>query len=205
MCSTRSSSPPGWASRWPCSPGWHASARRVFGVHLPRGWDWLALLPGALAGALFGGAWIAAPAEGARVGLAGILQAGPGPLLSLLALPLLAEVTFRGLAQGILVRRFRVQHPGGRWFVSGPAVLCSLLYAVWTVPVWLLVGAPPAARFWSALAPGPSLPAITGFALGAALFGLAAAIARERSASLVAPVLFHYLAVATVLASAGTR
>ena len=175
---------------------------RLYGVHLPRGWDWLGLLPAALAGALFGGAWIAMPPDGARFSLAGLLQAGPAPLLALLALPLLAEVTFRGLAQGILMRRFRVQHPGGRWFISGPAVLCSLLYAVWSVPVWLLVGAP-AARFWSGLAPGPSPLAIGGFALGTALFGLAAAIARERSASLVAPALFHYLALAAVLAVLG--
>jgi Type II CAAX prenyl endopeptidase Rce1-like len=177
---------------------------RLFGVHLPRGWDWLVLLPAALAGALFGGAWIATPPGGARAGLAGLLRAGPGPLLALFALPLLAEVTFRGLALGILVRRFRVQHPGGRWFISGPAVLCSLLYAVWTVPVWLLAGAP-AARWWPALAPGPSPLAIGGLVLGAGLFGLAAAIARERSASLVAPTLFHYLALAAVVAAAATR
>jgi hypothetical protein len=168
---------------------------RQFGLRWPQGLDWLALLPVALAGALFGGAWIALPATAAgRHPVAGLLAAGAGPLLVLLALPLLAEVVFRGLAHGVLVRRFRVQHPGGRWFVSGPTMLCALLYVAWSASVWLVVGSP-AARLWHLFEPGAAAPAIAAFAAGAALVGVVGGLVRERSASLVAPVLFHLVAL----------
>lgn len=173
---------------------------RLFGLHLPEGWSWLALLPPALAGAALGGAWLALPvAGGSAAKPAGLLGPSTSALLVALALPLLAEVVFRGVAHGILMRRFRVQHPGGPWFVSRPAMLCTLLYAAWTVPVWIVAG-PPAARFWKAFAPAPAPLPIAGLVLGAALFGLAAGMARERAASLVAPLLFHLLAFGGLLA-----
>lgn len=170
---------------------------RPFGLHRPEGLDWLALGPAALAGAVLGGGWLVQPAGGGS-GAGGLLGLGASRLLLALLLPLLAEVVFRGLAQGILMRRFRVQHPGGRWFVSGPVLLCSLLYAAWTLPFWIVSGSPLvriSAAFAPALAPLP----IAAFLLGTALFGLAAGMARERAASLAAPVVFHYLALGGLL------
>jgi Type II CAAX prenyl endopeptidase Rce1-like len=166
---------------------------RLFGLHRPEGLGWLALLPPALAGAFLGGGWLLGPAGGGSRG-SGLLGLGASRLLLALALPLLAEVVFRGLAQGILMRRFRVQHPGGRWFVSRPVLLCALLYAAWTLPLWIVCGSPVArlsGAFASALSPLP----IAAFLLGTALFGLAAGMARERAASLAAPVVFHYVAL----------
>ncbi len=166
---------------------------RQFGLHLPEGLDWLALLPAALAGAYLGGAWLAAPG---REGLGGM--ATPR-LLVILALPLLGEVVFRGIAHGTLMRRFRVQHPGGPWFVSRPVLLCALLYAAGSAPFWLVAGSP-AARHWPALgAEWAPLP-VAAFVAGTALFALAAGMARERAASLGAPLLFHYAALGGLLA-----
>jgi hypothetical protein len=156
----------------------------VYGMRRPAGLDWWACLPVAVVGALAGGVW-RAPVSG------GALEAST--LAALLGLPVAVELLFRGLVQGSLVGTFAVQRAGGRWFVSAPALVSSALYAV-------ACGLPPLAALsspgpWSAAHPGVPLAGAFGFAL-------AAAAARERSESVIAPILFHWIGVGAVLGAA---
>jgi len=85
-------------------------------------------------------------------------------------------VLFRGLVHGRLAQYFSTMHTDGRWFVSWPVFISSLLYAS-----------------FSAL---PFLPFFhRGVALtfaGALLFGLSSGMARERSESLVPCLILHW-------------
>jgi membrane protease YdiL (CAAX protease family) len=142
---------------------------RLYGLRLPGGWDWLWLTPLALLGAAAGGAWTAGTQGGFSL----------AALAVFLAFPLAAELIYRSLAHGILARSFHIMHDGGRWFVSVPTMVSAALYAAIT-PL------PPVA---SALLGQP-----WGWLLalaGALLFGLAAGAARERSGSVLAPLLLH--------------
>ena len=163
---------------------------RLYGFQWPEGYRWALVTPVVLLGALAGGAWLFWP-----ISFAGFL---PGPRgvaswVTLLGFPLLAEVLFRGLAHGIMVETFSVQHSAGRWFLSWPVAISALLYALWTLPFlpFTLAGA-----LWP-LASFVSVP------LGAAVAGVGLGIARERSGGLLAPLALHYLAV-VVVAIAGT-
>ncbi len=148
----------------------------VWGLRRPSGLDAWALLPIAVAGALAGGAW-RAPVD-APLALPG--------LAALLGLPVASELLFRGLVQGSLFGSFRAQRAGGRWFVSTPALVSSGLYALagWLPPLAALSAPGP----WSGVHPFAPL-------AGAFAYGLAAASARERSESLVVPILFHWIGV----------
>ncbi len=168
--------------------GWLARAqrRRLFGFQLPVGVGWLWLVPVAIGGALMGGAW--APPLAWREGVAptGV------DLAAMLAFPLAAELTFRGIAHGLLLGSFSAQRSLGRWFLSWPVALSAIFYALWTIPLWH----PPlgsAGLIW------PSLPPWVAVA-GALLFGAALGICRERSGSLLAPLAVHYLGLATAVA-----
>jgi len=150
----------------------------LFGLRRPVGRDaWLAL-PLALVGAAAGGVWVPAlewPGAAAPA----------GRWLALLALPLLplgAEVLFRGLVHGSLAASGRIQRAGGPWRLSWPALVCAALYAPWcAVLAALAVVQPPAP-----VAPGAPI-------WGGLAFGVAAALARERSESLFVPILLHAL------------
>ncbi len=157
----------------------------LFGLRLPAGRAWLWLAPAAIAGALLGGAWM--PAAGDPKSLA-----QPVTLAALLLLPLAAELGFRGLAQGVLMRRFRAWEPEGSWLPSWPAALSALFFALWTVPLFL---AGPATAAGNGVAPAVA-------AGGALLLGLALGMARERAESLLGSLALHYLGVAAVLATA---
>lgn len=163
---------------------------RFYGFQLPEGHRWTLVMPAVLIGGLAGGAWLFWP-----ISFAGFLP-GPSGLaswLTLLGFPLLAEILFRGLAHGVMVETFSVQHAAGRWFLSWPVAISALLYALWTLPFlpFTLAG-----ELWP-LASFLSVP------LGAAVFGVGLGIARERSGGLLAPLALHYLAV-LVVAVTGT-
>ena len=157
----------------------------VYGLRRAAGLDWCLVAPFAVVGALAGGVWIPPGQAGPASTLAGVL-----------ALPLAAEVIFRGLFHGSLVTRFRTQRCGGLWFLSAPVVLSAALYALWGAllqlpSVALARPVPWGTTVWPAL-------------LGALLFGAAAGIVRERSESIAAPVVLHWFCVAgVVLAYAG--
>ena len=151
------------------------------------------MIPGIVVGAVAGGVWLFWP-----VSFAGRI---PGPSgwaswATLLGFPLLAEILFRGLAHGLMVENFSVQHAHGRWFVSWPVALSALFFAIWTVP---FVNLTLAGELWP-LASWISVP------LGALACGVGFGISRERSGSLLAPLVLHYLAlIAVIVAGAFLR
>ena len=159
---------------------------RQFGLQWPAGRWWLLVTPALVLGALAGGVWLFWP-----ISVGGLLP-GPGgliPWLAFLGFPLLAELVFRGLAHGVMVHNFSVQHSQGRWFLSWPIAVSALLYAVCTIPFYYLTLA---AILWP-------LVGLISVPLGALICGVGLGFARERSDSLLAPLALHYLAVIAVL------
>lgn len=159
--------------------------RRLFGFQLPVGVSWLWLVPLAVGGALLGGAW--APPISWREGA---VPTGVD-LAAILAFPLVAELTFRSLAHGLLLGSFGAQRSLGRWFLSWPVALSAIFYTLWTIPL----GHPPLASsslLWWSLPPMVTV-------AGALLFGVALGACRERSGSLLAPLAVHYLCLAAVV------
>ena len=156
----------------------------LYGLRRPAGGDaWWMLVP-ALLGALAGGVWL--PALDVPPG-------APGPAwLALLAFPLLplgAEILFRGLVQGSLGWVLRMQRVGGPWLLSWPALVSAALYAPWILVLAAIsvLQMPPQTGAWNAPV------------WGALLFGTAVGVARERSESLLLPVLLHGIGACAVL------
>ena len=152
-------------------------------MRLPAGREWLWLSPAAVAGALLGGAWM--PVVSSPIQLLQLAKLVP----LLVLLPLVAETTFRGIAQGLLMERFGAQQTGGRWFASWPALLSAVFFALWTIPLHLAVPETGAGAQSSLVV------AI----FGGLLLGLALGMSRERAESLVGPLTLHYLGVGAVI------
>jgi len=143
----------------------------LFGWRRPAGRDWLALTPVIWLGAAVGGAWI--PPQISTEPPALFLGIG-ALLLAALAL----EVCFRGLLHGLLVFDDRVQVVNGRWFISRPAWVSGLLYAIATsIFSW---------RGWIAGTPLTEglLQGLGICTVGALIVGLALSVVRERSLSI---------------------
>ncbi len=152
------------------------SAPRLFGFRLPSGIDWLILLPFALLSSLVGGARFPSALTG---GPAHLLRTTWAQLSLALLLAGAAELLFRGLVQGILSQEFPRSRHQGRWLLSWPVALPALLYLFWA-------GFPSTGFVW----PG-SLYVLTGVLLLAVVCGLA----RQRSHSLLPPLLLHWFAL----------
>ena len=157
--------------------------RRVFGLQAPEGRGWTLMAPVVALGGLAGGVWVFLQSwlQAGTLGSFGVPQ-----LLALVGFPLLAEIVFRGVAHGVMVHDFSVQHAQGRWFVSWPVAISALLFVVWSLILRPLV----ITDLW--------WPGLSSWILpfGAAVSGLALGMARERSGSLLASLGLHYLAVA---------
>ena len=151
-----------------------------YGWIWPTGRKWWLLLPVALVAGNMGGVWM--PEALAR---------GDHPLTILLIggliMPVAAELLFRSLALGLLAQRLRIQRDDTRWFISWPAVISTLLYAGYMA--LLLIGAPQNSA--------PSGWRLIYCLLAAAVFGLTAAMVRERSQSVLPAVLFHIVTAVT--------
>jgi len=146
-----------------------------YGWDLPIGNRWWLLLPVAIAGGLAGGLW--QPAI--------YVQAGPWTPLILwviVGMPLATELLFRSLAHGMLAQSAVIQRYDTKWFLSWPMVGSTLLY----------VGFMNTTPYFRSLQsdPGKFIPAL----FGTALFGLTAGLVRERSQSLLPPIVFHVIA-----------
>jgi hypothetical protein len=149
---------------------------RLFGLCSPTGFGWLLLFPGSLLGGLAGGGWI-------LVGSLSWYRPFARPTWTefamAMAVPIAAEILFRGIVHGIIAQRFRTQRPGGRWFLSWPVVLSSLIYALWSLfPLLPFFGRGVALTFTAAL-----------------LFGISNGMARERSESLLPCFILHWSCV----------
>ena len=155
-------------------------ARGLYGWRSPAGLDWLTMLPAALIGAAAGGIWIPGSHQG---------QHNPNELTAsaLLLLPMTVETVFRGLILGDLAWRLPIQKSGGPWFVSWPAFISGALYALMFLSFLSFTSGQLQMSHWFV-----SLPA-------AVMFGTALGMARERSESIVAPILLHWLCVAALL------
>jgi membrane protease YdiL (CAAX protease family) len=143
----------------------------------PAGLDWLTMLPAALIGAAAGGIWTPGSHH------------NPNELTAsaLLLLPVTVEIVFRGLILGDLAWRLPIQKSGGPWFVSWPAFISGALYALMFLSFLSFTSGQLKMSHWFV-----SLPA-------AVMFGTALGMARERSESIVAPILLHWLCAAALL------
>lgn len=155
----------------------------VYGFRWPAGSDWARLVPLLVIGATAGGVWM--PEEHSS-GPPGWLD-----VVNLLMLPLGAEVLFRGLVQGSLIRSFPIQECSGRWFLSWPAAISAVLYAAWGAALQH-----PAIGLAAPLG-GAIHPAIGVF--GGLVFGVAAGVARERSESVAPAIVLHWVCVAVAV------
>jgi membrane protease YdiL (CAAX protease family) len=164
-------------------------ARRVpglYGWRVPAGFGWLSALPAALIGAVIGGAW--APGSlASRMGPDNVYEFTG---LFALILPLGSELLFRGVILGHLASRLPIQKSSGTWRRSWPTLISTALYAGASlilfqsfsrgeiqITQWFLI------------------------AVGAVIFGISSGIARERSESILASVLLHWVCTAALLLS----
>ena len=153
---------------------------RLFGFCMPTGIDWLLLFPGALLGGLAGGVWILAGTGG----LTRPFAHSPWIEFAMaMAVPIAAEILFRGMAHGIIAQSFRTQHTGGPWFLSWAVILSSLFYGVWSLfPFFPFFRQGTVLTFAAAL-----------------LFGISSGMVRERSESLLPCVILHWACVILLL------
>ena len=166
-----------------------SKARQLPGLNgwrVPAGFGWLSMLPAALAGAAAGGIW--APGSIAdRMGADNLSQfTGAAALLP----PLAAELLFRGVILGHLAARLPIQKSGGPWWRSWPTLISTALYAVASILLFLTGSRGEIQISQSCLIIG-----------GAIIFGVASGVARERSESILASVLLHWLCTAALLLS----
>ena len=145
------------------------------------------VIPLAGISALAGGIWIPA----AHLPSGALPFPGWPEVAALVMLPLAGEVAFRGLIHGGLARTFSIQKCGGPWFVSWPVIISAVLFAAWSA----LLGMAPLSLTQTLLGTSNA----SGPLLGALILGVAAGIIRERSESIVPPILLHWLCVAAVL------
>ena len=138
------------------------------------------MLPAALIGAAAGGIWIPGSHQGLH---------NPNELTAsaLLLLPVTVEIVFRGLILGNLAWRLPIQKSGGPWFVSWPAFISGALYGLVFLSFLSFTSGQLQMSHWFV-----SLPA-------AVMFGTALGMARERSESIFAPILLHWLCAAALL------
>jgi len=143
--------------------------RWLFGWRRPVGRDWLLLAPSVLISAIIGGAWVPHYNN---------IEATIVTVIAIMIFSLALELTFRGLAYGMLILDFNVQRVSGHWFISLPAFLTAILYALTT--------------FWAnklGFIHHPSHPdllqEVTLLVGGAFIAGLALGMIRERTLSLL--------------------
>jgi membrane protease YdiL (CAAX protease family) len=163
--------------------------RRLYGLRWPEGRWWGLVAPAVMLGAVAGGVW----SFGWSLADGGVMPQQMTGWLCLFGFPLLAEITFRGLAHGLLMNSFSIQYSRGRWFVSWPVAVSALLYAAWTIP------------FSSMTIPAVVWPGLAVFVVPvtALICGLGLGIVRERSGSLLSSLAVHWLAVGTAIVAAG--
>lgn len=151
-------------------------APRIYGMRLPAAYDWLYLLvPAILAGA----------AGGARFPEAGgsiqpwLFRQAWSDILLVLGFAGAVELLFRGVVHGILFRSFRAQKVGGKWFMSWPVVISSIIYCFWACFPYIHLTWPEAMYTCMAVL----------------VLAIACGMARERSGSIVAPIMLHWASI----------
>jgi hypothetical protein len=156
----------------------------TFGFRIPAGHDWWILLPAVILGGLAGAAWVSPDSISGSLISAQVLVA-------LVLYPISAELLFRSLVHGILAQNAPIQYVAGRWFLSWPVLASSLVYS--TASAFSFV------PFFSPLQ--ELLPKLSEVILPIVAFGfgLSLGMIRERSQSIIPPILFHILTVAIII------
>jgi Type II CAAX prenyl endopeptidase Rce1-like len=156
----------------------------TFGFRIPAGHDWWILLPAVILGGLAGAAWVSPDSISGSLISAQVLVA-------LMLYPISAELLFRSLVHGILAQNAPIQYVAGRWFLSWPVLASSLVYS--TASAFSFV------PFFSPLQ--ELLPKLSEVILPIVAFGfgLSLGMIRERSQSIIPPILFHILTVAIII------
>ncbi|MEM6455100.1 MAG: hypothetical protein AAF772_08410 [Acidobacteriota bacterium] len=152
--------------------GWVAGRLWRFGWRWPGGEDWPLLALPVLIGGVAGSTWLP---RGVAFDADSLGAAALACLLGALA----SEISFRGLAHGLLVpESAHVQRAGEAWFISVPNGVGAVLYALVTgLATWLWLAPPPWTWAWLGAPVCAGLIALpTGLALGAV---------RERADSLL--------------------
>lgn len=155
----------------------------LYGIRIPSGNDWWFFFPGFFFGAVMGGAWI--PDMDLTEAVSGFFN-----ITMLLLLPIFVELFFRGILHGQLIELYRVQKPGGAWFISIPVLSTAVIYALVVLfsPVHFAF---PLENFLGGFA-------WIGQTVGGLVFGLSAGLCRERSASLIPVIGFHFACILLV-------
>jgi membrane protease YdiL (CAAX protease family) len=156
----------------------------LYGWRIPVGVAWLNALPAALIGSAIGGAW----SSGSLAYRMGTGHPYQFTGIAALLLPLAAELLFRGVILGHLAGRLPIQKSTGPWWNSWPNLISTALYAAASLLLFhsFSRGELEISQWFL----------ITG---GAVVLGAASGIARERSESVLASVLVHWLCAAALL------
>lgn len=155
----------------------------LFGIITPSGKDWWFLLPVVILASAAGGIYFPETIHSR-------LAIHQRIVYLFIIIPLSVEVLFRGLIHGTLALGFPVQNCQSRWFFSYPSLFSAFLYGVFITCLVLF----PDIRenvFQTGLA-AKSL-------FAASTFGLANGFVRERSQSILPPILFHSAAMAVFI------
>jgi membrane protease YdiL (CAAX protease family) len=156
------------------------------GWRVPAGLNWLRMLPAALVGAVAGGVW----AQGSlayRIGTDNLSQfTGAAALLP----PLAAELLFRGIVLGDLAARLPIQRSVGSQWCCWPNLISTGLYAAASLLLFL-----------SATRGEIQISQLLLIVGGAVVFGIASGTARERSESILASVLLHWICTTALILS----
>ena len=158
---------------------------RFFGIQWPAGWDWMALIPFAMVAGAAGGAFAPWVEPDKRT----IFSA----MIHVLLLPLAAELLFRSLLHGLLVRGHVIQTRTSRWFLSWPVLGSAVVYAA----LFLLPYSP-----FVSIVPLAVPERVQSFAVRVAagfLFGVLMGMIRERSESVFSTYLVHVVTALAVL------
>ena len=111
--------------------------------------------------------------------------------IALVLIPLSLELLFRGLVHGMMAQLATIQDCESRWFFSGPTIGSSLLYGLTVAFQVAMMSADPMTTLTSGILIKATVVAV--------IFGMGAAMIRERSHSILPAWLFHAVAVVTWL------
>jgi hypothetical protein len=156
-----------------------------YGINFPTGKDWWVLLPVMLLAATAGGIYI--PEQ-----TIGFLKLPDIIIYVCMTIPLALELLFRGLGHGILTYRSEVQNAKSPWFFSYANVGAAVLYAAFIAYL-----DSSSMTFQGVVQILPMLKTV----FAAFAFGLAGGFVRERSQSILPVVLFHTLAIISIMAA----
>ena len=154
-----------------------------YGWIRPVGNHWWLILAVVLITGLTGGVWVPSGTIKAQNILYALILWGFG-------MPLGMEMLFRSLAHGLLTQGARIQRYDTRWFFSWPLLGSAVLYTVFVVLLAVFTDADPSSDgYWH----------LAQILFSAAIFGMAQAVVRERSQSLLPAIFFHIIAATAAI------